>query len=127
MCGVDLLVTEAIQRLHVAAKFLHFSSELETSAAPFWGPSMYRGVLKCVLVLYQTDFHHSQFESLCMFLPGVASPEQPSVSLSDSEEEIDFGFWEKAPVLTGSNSKTDPDADKHRTTDNVHELDLGLL
>ena len=64
-------------------------------------------------------------------MSGTASPEQPTLSSSDSEEEIDFGFWEKAPVLTGSGGKADlipsSDADKHRTTDNVHELDLGLL
>lgn len=67
------------------------------------------------------------------------SPEQPtSVTVSDSEEEIDFGFWEKAPaVLTGSNGSTggvgsradlipSSETDKHRT-DSVHELDLGLL
>ena len=65
-------------------------------------------------------------------MTGASAPEQP-VS-SDSEEEIDFGFWEKAP-LAGSNGSTSTgkadiipssETDKHRT-DSVHELDLGLL
>jgi hypothetical protein len=63
---------------------------------------------------------------------GGPSPEQPLVATSsDSEEEIDFGFWEKAvPTLPGSNGRADiipsSETDKHRT-DSVHELDLGLL
>lgn len=54
-----------------------------------------------------------------------AASEQPTLTLSDSEEEIDFGFWEKAPVPS-ANSAALPtvQANKH---DSTQDGDLGLL
>ena len=44
---------------------------------------------------------------------------EPQLSLSDSEEEIDFGFWEKASSL--------PSDKTHTTSQPTKELDLNLL
>ena len=67
------------------------------------------------------------------FLPcytGDPVPDLPpvAVNLSDSEEEIDFGFWEKAPEPSSRGSApVSTEATKHNHTDNPHEVDLNLL
>ncbi len=58
-------------------------------------------------------------------------PQQPiSEGLSDSEEEIDFGFWEKAPDPASKKTAAvtqDKVKELPRQPDNIQEADLDLL
>jgi len=58
-------------------------------------------------------------------------PQQPvSEGLSDSEEEIDFGFWEKAPdpaSKKGGSVSQDKVKEQPRQPDAIQEADLDLL
>ena len=66
--------------------------------------------------------------SLCLPLLCADEPvsEEPVPELSDSEEEIDFGFWEKASMPTSSGSSTS-ERGQHGQTELPQEADLGLL
>ncbi len=58
-------------------------------------------------------------------------PQQPiSEGLSDSEEEIDFGFWEKAPDPASKKTAAvtqDKVKEQPRQSDTIQEADLDLL
>lgn len=79
--------------------------------------------------------------SLVMYCIGTPSaPQQPVTVCSDSEEEIDFGFWEKAPVPPGGGgvpgggaysivrpSSAPETIDKQQRTETSQKVELGLL
>ncbi len=66
---------------------------------------------------------------LLFLFPAVSSAsapvKQPTAKVeSDSEEEIDFGFWEKAPDPQIPQLKQEQQQGR---TDNMKEVDLNLL
>ncbi len=61
------------------------------------------------------------------YISGPPVSKQPVLTQSDSEEEIDFGFWEKAPVPSnGIPNSVLPNHDNART-ENGLDKDLSLL
>ena len=71
-----------------------------------------------VMRISQYDYHRT----VCLFqVPEVTQLEQPQLS---SDEEVDFGFWEKAPVPT---LPTSGSAEGQRTDGSLKDVDLNLL